>query len=87
MTINRGDVCANGAIVIDCKRADDGVTIVLCLWVEDKQTAVGEPYQRHADPFVTWTARRDEGTGEIICSTGHYMDSLSDAVVDFNNRK
>ena len=84
MTINRGDVCANGAVVVDCKQADDGVTIVLCLWVNDTQS---QPYTRTADPFVTWTARRDEGTGEIICSTGHYMDSLSDAVVDFNNRK
>ena len=84
MTINRGDVCANGAVVVDCKLADDGVTIVLCLWVNDTQS---QPYTRTADPYVTWTARRDEGTGEIICSTGHYMDSLSDAVVDFNNRK
>jgi hypothetical protein len=84
MTINRGDVCANGAVVIDCKRADDGVTIVLCLWVKDTQGA-GE-YTRTADPYVTWTARRDEGTGEIVCQTGHYMDSLSDAVVDFNSR-
>ena len=85
MTINRGDVCANGAVVVDCKRADDGVTIVLCLWVRDTQT--GDQFTRTADPYVTWTARRDEGTGEIICSTGHYMDSLSDAVVDFSNRK
>jgi hypothetical protein len=85
MTINRGDICANGAVVIDCKRADDGVTIVLCLWVKDTQDDRGT-ITRKADPYVTWTARRDEGTGAIICQTGHYMDSLSDAVVDFNSR-
>jgi hypothetical protein len=82
--INRGDVCANGAVVIDCKLATGGVHIVLCLWVKD--TLAEAHFTRTADPYVTWTARRDEGTGEIICSTGHYMDSLSDAVVDFNSR-
>lgn len=84
--INRGDVCANGAIVVDCKRVhlEDGLYIVLCLWVKD--TLAESHFTRTADPYVTWTARRDEGTGEIICSTGHYMDSLSDAVLDFNSR-
>jgi hypothetical protein len=82
--IRRGDVCDNGAVVIDCKRAwDPDGFIVLCLWLMDKQ--VPEPYERKADPYVTWIARRSE-TGAIVTQSGHYYDRLSDAVVDFNNR-
>ena len=81
----RGDRCRNGAIIVDIKRAwDESGYIALCLWTEDRQTAVGEPYQRHADPYVTWFIRVQEDG--IICYQGHYYDRLSDAVVDFSNR-
>lgn len=80
--INRGDVCDNGAVVIDCKRAwDESGWIVLCLWVNDTQSS---PHTRTADPYVTWFARPEDGS--IRCHQGHYHDQLSDAVVDFNNR-
>lgn len=80
--INRGDVCANGAVVIDCKQAwDRSGSIVLCLWVNDTQS---QPHVRTSDPYVTWFARSEEGS--IRCSNGHYHDQLSDAVVDFNSR-
>jgi len=81
-TIKRGDVCANGAVVIDYKRAwDETGYIVLCLWLEDTQS---QPHTRTADPYVTWFARND-GDG-IRCFTGHYHDQLKDAVVDFASR-
>lgn len=81
----RGDRCRNGAIIIDIKRAwDESGYIALCLWTEDRQTAIGEPYQWHADPYVTWFVRvQEEG---IICHQGHYHDQLKDAVVDFDSR-
>ena len=82
--IRRGDVCDNGAVVVDCKRAwnPDGF-IVLCLWLMDKQVA--EPYERKADPYVTWVAERSL-EGGIITRNGHYFDQLSQAVVDFDSR-
>jgi len=81
----RGDRCRNGAIIVDVKRAwDESGYIALCLWTEDRQTAIGEPYQRHADPYVTWFIRVQEDG--IICYQGHYYDRLSDAVVDFDSR-
>lgn len=80
--INRGDICDNGAVVIDSKRAwDESGSIVLCLWVNDTQST---PHTRTADPYVTWFARSEGGS--IRCHQGHYYDQLSDAVVDFNNR-
>jgi hypothetical protein len=83
-SVRRGDVCANGALIIDYKKAwDPDGFVVLCLWLMDKQ--VPEPYERKADPYVTWTARRS-AEGDIITQNGHYFDRLSDAVVDFNNR-
>jgi hypothetical protein len=81
--ISRGDVCANGAVVVDCKKAwDESGYVVLCLWTKD--TAGAEHFIRTADPYVTWFARQEEGA--IRCTNGHYHDQLSEAVVDFNNR-
>jgi hypothetical protein len=49
----------------------------------DKQVA--EPYERKADPYVTWVAERSL-EGGIITRNGHYFDQLSQAVVDFDSR-
>jgi hypothetical protein len=81
----RGDRVKNGAVIIDIKPAwDTSGYIILCLWTEDRQTAVGEPFQRTADPYVTWFARPEEGG--TICYQGHYHDQLGEALLDFNNR-
>jgi hypothetical protein len=82
MSINRGDVCDNGAVVVDYKKAwDDSGYVILCLWINDTQS---QPHTRTADPYVTWFARREDE--KIRCFTGHYHDQLSDAVVDFTSR-
>jgi len=81
----RGDRIKNGAIILDIKPAwAPDAYIALCLWTEDRQTAVGEPLQRNADPYVTWKVY--PASGETLAQAGHYYDVLSDAVVDFNNR-
>lgn len=79
----RGDRCNNGAVIVDVKPAwDSSGYIALCLWTEDRQTS--EPYQRTADPYVTWFIRVQDGG--IVCYQGHYYDQLSHAVVDFDSR-
>jgi hypothetical protein len=78
----RGDEVKNGAIIIDIKPAwDTSGYIVLCLWVEDKQST---PHRRTVDPYVTWFAREEDGV--ILCLQGHYHDQLSEALLDFDNR-
>ena len=82
MSINRGDVCANGAVVLDCKKAwDESGYVILCLWINDTQS---QPHTRTADPYVTWFIRPEEDG--IRCHQGHYYDQLSHAVVDFDSR-
>ena len=78
-----GGICPNGAVIVDHKPAlNDDAHVVLCLWVLDKQEQI--PSIRKADPYVTWKAYvNSEGISTL---QGHYFDTLSDAVVDFNNR-
>lgn len=84
--IDRGMACPNGAMIIDVKSAwAEGEKVVLCLWLVDKQEK-GVVSLRNADPYVTWKARLHPDTGEIVTTSGHYFDILSDAVVDFNSR-
>jgi hypothetical protein len=73
-TPKRGDICANGATIIDIKASAFGGWIVLCLFTQSKY-----------DPYVTWWAWIND-TGEIRTSMGHYYDQLSHAIVDFDNR-
>jgi hypothetical protein len=74
-TPRRGDLCANGATIIDIKRTAVGDGwIVLCLFPES---------QYH--PYVTWWAYWSQ-YGKLNTSMGHYHDMLSDAIVDFDNR-
>jgi hypothetical protein len=70
----RGATVANGATIIDIKRAwDPSGFVVLCLRTDTQ-----------ADPYVTWIARMDGDA--IICTGGRYFDQLKDAVVDFSSR-
>lgn len=75
-TPKRGDLCANGATIIDIKRSfgDSPSWIVLCLY----------PQSKH-HPYVTWWAYWSQ-TGELNTSMGHYHDMLSQAIVDFDSR-
>lgn len=73
-TPKRGDLCANGATILDIKRTIGEGWITLCLFPESKY-----------HPFVTWWTWRSE-TGELRTSMGHYHDILSDAIVDFDSR-
>jgi len=73
-TPQRGDTCANGAVILDIKKTISDGWIVLCLFPESKY-----------HPYVTWWAYWSE-TGELRTSMGHYHDMLSQAVVDFDNR-
>lgn len=77
-----GDTCANGAVIVDLKRAwDESGYVALCLWTQDTQS---QPHTRTADPYVTWFIRQtDDG---IRCYSGHYFDQLSDALIDFIKR-
>ncbi len=73
-TPKRGDVCENGAVILDIKKTVGDGWIVLCLWAESKY-----------HPYVTWWAFWSQ-TGELRTSMGHYHDQLSQAIVDFDNR-
>jgi hypothetical protein len=84
MTPRIGDRISNGAVIIDLKRAwDPFAYIALCLWTEDTQQV--EPIKRTTDLYVTWKIYPDQD-GLVIASNGHYHDTLSDSVVDFNSR-
>jgi hypothetical protein len=83
MTIKRGDICSNGAVVLDYRQSWNEQYVVLCLWTTDIQQE--EIIYRNADPYVTWIAERSP-EGGIITRNGHYFDRLSQAVVDFDSR-
>ncbi len=79
-----GDRINNGAVIIDLKRAwDPDAWIALCLWTEDKQQV--ETIKRFSDLYVTWRIYQDQD-GLVQARNGHYHDTLSDSVVDFNSR-
>ena len=72
---------SNGATVVDyvwSERDFDGSVNpggkVLALW------------DGSADPYVTWNFTVLED-GSLVCSTGHYFDTLEPAVADFQRRK
>lgn len=67
-----GDKLPNGAVVLDIGE-QDGHTIILCLRLR------GVEYKLH--PFVTWGYEPQGGT-----YWGHYAQTLSEAIVDFNER-
>lgn len=73
-TPKRGDICENGATILEIKKTVGNGWVVLCLFPESKY-----------HPFVTWWAFWSE-TGELRTLTGHYHDQLSDAIVDFDSR-
>ena len=77
-----GDTCKNGAVIIDIKKAQGFGHIILCLWKVDTQN--DKAFIRTTDPYVTWFATSEDGI--TSCTSGHYFDTLSDAVVDFNSR-
>ena len=69
-----GDVCANGATIIDIKPTFGEGWIVLCLFAQSKH-----------HPYVTWWAYWTD-SGKLSTSMGHYHDQLSQAIVDFAGR-
>lgn len=81
-----GDRISNGAVIVDLKRSwdtDPDTYLALCLWTEDKQQ--DKPIKRMADLYVTWRIYPSED-GLVHARNGHYHDTLSEAVVDFNSR-
>jgi hypothetical protein len=74
LVMNPGVVLPNGCVVIAASAAKAGIWIILAL----------RPGYHTSDAYATWQCRRP---GDGTDSTwGHYFDTLSDALLDYQGR-